>query len=181
MESQPLSGINLLWGCSSIGWKWISVPLLTSMGCRGTIDFTMDFTTDCRGKCGFSTWSTSCPTFFTDLGVCRVSFHIFSFISLVQQFSSPFFNIFSQKCYQCHWWFRLAILEPASFGSVRHKIFQQLLTEAVVVAPPLLTNPCHTIPIWQHKHTHIQTHKKSKPNNNKKANPEHFHLYYFPL
>jgi len=40
-----------------------------------------------------------------------------------------------------------SILEPAGIGSVGHRgSFQQLLTEAITVAP-LLPKPCHSNPI----------------------------------
>jgi len=40
--SQPPSGIHLLQhGAPSMGYRWISAPLWTSMGCRGTACLTM--------------------------------------------------------------------------------------------------------------------------------------------
>jgi len=49
-ESQPPSGIHLLWhGVPSTGCRWRSAPPWTSMGCRGTACLTMVFSTGCRG------------------------------------------------------------------------------------------------------------------------------------
>lgn len=48
---------------------------------------------------------TSCPSFCTDLGACRVCFSHISYSSLpaAQQFS-PFLNLLSQRHTQCHSW-----------------------------------------------------------------------------
>jgi len=49
--SQLPSGINLLWcGVPSTGYRWISAPLWTSMGCRGTTCLTMVFSMSCKGR-----------------------------------------------------------------------------------------------------------------------------------
>ena len=68
LRASTCSGVG-----SSTGCRWISAPPRTSMGCRGTACRTMVFTTGCRGISLCSgAWSTSSPSFFTDLGVCRV-------------------------------------------------------------------------------------------------------------
>jgi len=55
--SQLPSGIHLLRnGVPSTGYRWISAPPWTSMGCRGTICLTMVFITGCKGR-------LSAPTF----------------------------------------------------------------------------------------------------------------------
>jgi len=81
------SGLLSPWGysllrastCSSVGscmgCRWISAPLWTSMGCRGTASLTMVFSMGCRGISALSLlspWTTNFPSFFTDLRVCRV-------------------------------------------------------------------------------------------------------------
>jgi len=51
MGSWPPSGIHLLrGGVPSTGYRWISTPPWTSMGCRGTTYFTMVFITSCKGR-----------------------------------------------------------------------------------------------------------------------------------
>jgi len=48
--SQPPSGIHLLQcGVPFVGCRWVSAPLWTSVGCRGTAFLTMVFSTSCRG------------------------------------------------------------------------------------------------------------------------------------
>ena len=56
-------------------------------------------------------WSTSSPSFFTDLGVCRVVFLTYSNSSLWLQLLfcsnfSPFLNMLSQRHYHRCWWAR---------------------------------------------------------------------------
>jgi len=49
--SQLPSGIHLLWrGIPSMGYRWISAPPWTSMGCRWTTCLTMVFITGCKGR-----------------------------------------------------------------------------------------------------------------------------------
>jgi len=55
--SQPHLGIHLLWcGVASTGYRWISAPPWTIMGCRGTTCLTMIFITSCKER-------LSAPTF----------------------------------------------------------------------------------------------------------------------
>jgi len=53
------------------------------------------------------TWNTSSPSFFIDLGVCRVvsltDFHSFPSAAAVKHFFYPFLNMLSQRHYQQHW------------------------------------------------------------------------------
>jgi len=72
--TQLPSGNNLLLhGVTSVGYRLISAPPYTSMGCRGTTCLMMVFHHKLQGKnlCS-GILSTSFPSFFTDLGVCRV-------------------------------------------------------------------------------------------------------------
>jgi len=73
-RSQPPLGMHLLWhGVPSIGCRWRSAPLWTSMDCRGTICLTMVFIMGCKGKLSALASQTPPPqSFFADLGVCRV-------------------------------------------------------------------------------------------------------------
>jgi len=49
--SQPSPGIHLLWlGVPSTGYRWISAPPWTSMGCSGTACLTMVFHHELQGK-----------------------------------------------------------------------------------------------------------------------------------
>jgi len=84
------------------GCRWISAPLWTSMGCRtclphhGLLHGLQDNL--CSGA-----QSTSSPSFFTDLGVCRVVSHIFFLLSPVtvaQILFPPFLNTLPQR--RCH-------------------------------------------------------------------------------
>jgi len=85
--SQLPSGIHpLRHGVPSTGCRWISAPPWTSMGCRGTTCLTMVFITGCKGKLCSGVLSTFSPSFFTDLGVCRV-------VSLTSSHSSRAWNL----------------------------------------------------------------------------------------
>jgi len=130
MESQPASGIHLLW--------------------RGVLH-------RLQGNLCSSAWSTSSPSFFNDLGVCRVVSLASSHSSLStapsqQFFFPPLLNYFIPEVPPpLLMGLALArsgsILERAGIGSIRHRgSFWQLLTEATPVAP-LLPKPCHTNPI----------------------------------
>jgi len=101
-----------------------------------------------------SAWSTSSPSFFTVLGVCRAVSLTYSHSSLYPAavFSPLLKYVVSQRHYH-HLLISLAlasnrsILELAGSGSVRHEgSFSQLLTEATVVAPPL-PKTCHANPL----------------------------------
>jgi len=72
--SQPPSGIHLLWhGVPSTGCRWVSAAPWTFTGCRDTACLTMVFSTSCKGRVSARTFRTPPPpSFFTDLGVCRV-------------------------------------------------------------------------------------------------------------
>ena len=81
--SQLPSVIHLLWrGVPSTSYRWISASQWTSMDYRGTTCLTMDFITSCKGKVSAPTFrAPPPPSFFTDLGICRV-------VSLTQSHSS---------------------------------------------------------------------------------------------
>jgi len=104
--------------CSSVGslpWAaggWISAPTWTSMGCRGHNLPHHGLHHELQGKtlcC--SILSTSSPSFFTDLGVCRVvsltSSHSSLSTAVFPQFFSPFLNMLSQRHYHHADWLGL--------------------------------------------------------------------------
>ena len=99
-RSQLLSGIHLLWcGIPSMGYRWICAPLWTSMDCRGTTYLSMVFSMRCKGRL-FAPASRAPPppSFFTDLGVCRVLSHVLTSLSLL-----PFYHsFFSSPSYICY-------------------------------------------------------------------------------
>jgi len=82
---------------SSTGCRWISSPPWSSMGCRGTACLTMVFSKGCRGI-----WSLEhlIPSFFIDLGVCRVVSCTFSHSSLpaAEQQFLPFLSHRQNQC-----------------------------------------------------------------------------------
>jgi len=138
--SQLPSGILLLQrGVPTTGCRWRSAPPWTSMDRRGTTCLTMVFITSSKGRLSaLAPPAPPPPSFFTDLGVCRVFFHIVSLLSLNCHlttgffFPFPFLNMLSQRCYQLAWtspvaglswsWMALALsnMEEAS-GSVSQK------------------------------------------------------------
>jgi len=105
-QSQPLSGIHLF-QCRvpSMGYSWISAPLWISMDCRRTTCLTTVFIMSCKGRLTApASQAPPPPSFFTDLGVCRVvSFtlthsSVFTGFSL-QIFFFPCLNMLSQRHY----------------------------------------------------------------------------------
>jgi len=85
---------------SSTGCRCRSALPWTSMGCNSTACLTMVFVTGCGGKKLHSgILSTSSPSFFTDLGVCRVFSHIVSLLSLNCHLTMVFFSPCLKKCY----------------------------------------------------------------------------------
>ena len=102
--SQPPLGIPLLWcGVPSTGCRWRSAPLWTSMGCRDSLPHD-GLHHGLQGNLCSGTWSTSSPSFYTDLGVCRVVSLTLSHSSLYaavspQYFFSSVLILLSQGCY----------------------------------------------------------------------------------
>jgi len=92
--SQPPSGIYLLRrGVSSMGYRWKSAPLWTSMDCRGTACLTMVFVMSCKGSVSaLASRAPPPPSFFSDLGVCRVLSFTLSHSSLSTALLPPFFS-----------------------------------------------------------------------------------------
>jgi len=156
MGSQPPSGIHLLQhGVPSMGYSWISAPPWTSMGCRGTTCLTTVFSTGCRGTSALVPGAPPPPSFFTDLGVCRVvsltSSHSSIPAAVVQQPFPLLKYVMPEALPPSLMGSALAsggsILEPAGIGSIKHRrIFLQLLREATLVAL-LLPKPCHVNPV----------------------------------
>jgi len=101
--------------------------------------------------------STSSPSFFTDLGVCRVVSFTSSHSSLLTAISPQFFlpllkYVITEELSPSLMGLALAsggsVLEPPGTGFIRHgEIFWQLLTEAIPVAPFPATKilPCKPI------------------------------------
>jgi len=91
--SQLPSGIHLLRrGVPSMGCRLISAPPWTSVGCRGTACLTAVFYHELQGQALCSSISsTSSPSFFTDVGVCRVVSFTSSHSSLFTAVSLQFF------------------------------------------------------------------------------------------
>jgi len=156
--SQPPSGIHLLWwGVPSTGYRWISAPPWTSTDCRGTAYITMVFITSCKGKLSAPAFQAPPhPSFFTDLGVCRVVYLTSSHSSLLTavsplSFFLPLLNyVIPEVLPPLLTGLALAsstsVLEPAGTGFIRPgRSFSQLLTEATPTAPPL-PKPCHANP-----------------------------------
>ena len=142
--------------CSSMGsfpaCRWISAPLWSSMGFRGTTCLTMSLLHRLQGNLCSSDWSTSSPSFFTDLGVCRVVSLTSSHSSLSTTVSSQVFfpllkYVIPEVLPPLLMGSALAsgafVLEPAGTGFIKHGgSFSQLLTEATPIAP-LLPKSCH--------------------------------------
>jgi len=103
----------------------------------------------------FSISSTSSPSFFTDLAVCRVASFTSSHSSLLTVISAQFFfllllnYVITEALPPSLIGLALAsgrpIFEPASTGFIRHGGSSQLLTEATPIAPSL-SKPCHGNP-----------------------------------
>jgi len=98
-------------------------------------------------------WTTSSPSFFTELGVCRVVSFTSSHSSLPLSSPHRFFlpllkDVITESLPPSLIDLTSggSVLEPAGIGSVRHGgSFSQLLTEATPISPPL-PKPCHTNP-----------------------------------
>jgi len=146
--SQLPSGIHLLWhGVPSTGYRLISAPLWTSMGCSGTTCLTKVFHSDLQGRLSaLASGAPPPPSFFTDLGVCRVisftSSHLSLFTAIsLQSFFLPLLKyVITEVLTLSLIGLALAnsgsVLEPASTGFIRHGgSFLQLLTEAAPIAP----------------------------------------------
>jgi len=95
-------------------------------------------------------WSTSSPSFFSCLGVCRVV--SLTFLSLSHCVFFPLLKYLISEVLPLSLIGSASvssgsILELADIGSIRHGgSFWQLLTEATPVALPL-PKPCHTNPL----------------------------------
>jgi len=150
--SQPPSGIHLLQCWVLHG---LQVDLCSTVDLQGLQGHSLSHHGLLHGPQGnlcSGAWSTSSPSFFTNLGVCRVISLMYSHSSLLLQFFFPFLKyIITDMLPPSLMGLVLAssgsILEPAGTGSVRHRgSFQQLLTEATPVASPL-PKPCSANPI----------------------------------
>ena len=156
MGSQLPSGIHLLrCGVPSKGYRWISAPPWTSMGCRGTTCLTMVFIMSCKGRLSAPVSRAPPPPpsslmlVFAELFLSR---HLTPLSQLPshRSFFCPFSNIIPEVLPSLLIGLALAssrsILEPGGTGSIRHRgSFSQLVTEATPIAP-LLPKSCHTNP-----------------------------------
>ena len=137
-------GHSLLWAspCSSVGsslgCRWRSAPLWTSMGCRGTACLTMVFSSGCRGTSAPAPGAPPhLPSALTLVPAGLFLSHILTPLSGC--FLPPLLNSAILEALP-PLLMALAsgrsILEPAGIGSAGHRgRFQQLLTEATSVAP----------------------------------------------
>jgi len=91
------ASFRLQHGVHSTGCRWISAPPWTSMDYRGTACLTTVFITSSKGRLSaLTSQAPPPPSFFTDLGVCRVVTLTSSQSSLFTAVSPPsFFSSFS--------------------------------------------------------------------------------------
>jgi len=92
---------------SSPGCRGRCAPPWTSMGCRSTACTHHGLLHGLQGNLCSCAWSTSSPSFFTDLGLRRVVSRTYSqsFLLLLWMLCSnffPFLNVLSQRCYHHH-------------------------------------------------------------------------------
>ncbi|KAM9599800.1 uncharacterized protein ACIBXB_003644 [Morphnus guianensis] len=127
-----------------------------------------------QGNLCSGAWSISSPSFFTDLGVCRVVSLTCSHSSLRLPFPSvpTFFfllkNVLPEALPLLLIGLALAgggsVLEPAGIGSVGHRgSFQQLLTEATPVTPPPPPRDQNLATQTQYTHSRMPTPKIPSP------------------
>lgn len=111
--SQPSLGIQLLQcGAPSMGCRWISAPPWISVDCRGKSCLTMVFTVGYGGDLSSGAYSTSCPSFTTDLDALHSSScHIVSLISFLTAINS------GQKHFLLHKLVITEVLLPSLMGS----------------------------------------------------------------
>jgi len=154
--SQRPWDIHLLWcGVPSTGYGWMSTPLWTSMGCRGTACLAMVFIIGCKGKLS-SPESQAPPPPPSSLPL--VSAKLFLSHSLTPLSRLPFHHSFfpilkyviTEALPPSPVGLVVAsggsILETAGTGFIRYGgSFSQLLTEPTPIAPPL-RKPCHANP-----------------------------------
>ena len=120
---------------SSTGCRWISAPLWTSMGCRGTAYLPLPHRPLCLQSC--------CSHIFSLLSACSCccAANFFPLLKYVIPEALPPLLVGLAMASSG------SVLEPAGIGSVGHRrIFPQLLTEATHVAL-LLPKPCCAKPI----------------------------------
>jgi len=154
--SQLPSDIHLLrHRVHSTGCRWISAPLWTSMGCRGTTCLTMVFIMSCEGR--LSAPASRAPP-LPPASLILVPEELFLSHCLTL-FSLPFYHIFFLPLLKYVITEALApsltslalisvesVLEPPGIGFIRHGgSFSQLLTESTTISPPL-PKPCHANP-----------------------------------
>ena len=144
---------------SSTGFRRISAPPWTSLGCRGTTCLTMVFIVSCKGRLSSLVPGAPPPlSFFSDWGVCRViplaSSHS-SLLTAVPQQVLPLLKYVIPEALPPSLLGLLlgsgrSILEPPGTGSVRHGgSFLQLLIESIPIAPPTTrTLPCKPTSRW---------------------------------
>jgi len=141
-------GHSLLWAhppaqhrVPSTGYRWISAPPWTSIGCRGTACLTMVFSTGCRGISVLAPGAPPSPP-----SLALVSAGLFLSYSLTPlsycSFLFPLLNyVIPEALPPSLVGSALAssgsVLEPAGIGSIGHRgSFSQLLKVATAVAPP---------------------------------------------
>jgi len=94
MGSQPPLGTAPCSGMgSSLGCRWVSAPAVDLHGLQGHSLAHCGLLHGLQGNLCSSTWSTSCPSFSTDLEVCRVVALSWSHLCLLLQM--PLHRFFS--------------------------------------------------------------------------------------
>jgi len=105
--SQLPSGIHLLWReVPSTGYRWISAPPWTSVGCRGTTCLTMVFIMSCKARLSapVSRAPPRPPSSLTSVCVeLFLSHHLtpLSRLPLDRRCFFPSLNMLSPRCYHC--------------------------------------------------------------------------------
>jgi len=89
---------------SSLGCRWRSAPLWTSIGCRGTIFLTMGCSTCCRGTTALVPGASPPPPSLLTLVsaeffLSHILTPLFSLLLHVSPPSPAFLNVLSQRCY----------------------------------------------------------------------------------
>ena len=139
--SQPPSGTPCSSVGSSLGCRWGICSPVGLHGCSDSLPHHGLLHGLQRNLCS-GAWSTSCPSIFTDLGVCRVVALIYShFFQLLHlyRFFSPFLTMLPRRCYHHCWWAR-------PWPTVGHSgSFQELLRSHACSPAATKTLPPKTI------------------------------------
>jgi len=148
LQESTCSGVG-----SSLGCRWISAPPLSSGGSSGGQPaFHHCLLHRLQGNLLSGAWSTSSPSFFTDLGICRVVSVAYSHSSLAAKCHyTGFFSLIKFVITEVLPLSLIgsalardgSILEPGGTDCIRCRgSFSQLLAASTPIAP-LLPKLCH--------------------------------------